>query len=272
MSSSIKKIKKKSSHPNTKKNTYDNIKKSKDPYAKARGDSPMTIVDHLSEFRSRILVILIIFTIFTVFGFISLSEPLYNFLTAPFTKTGNNLHGFKISTGFMIRFKISMLAAFLSTLPIILFQLWQYIKPAINLNDRIFIKILIGSSIILFYGGIAFTLFYLIPFSVPILLEFFTKNMKIIIDVENYFNLLLSFSLWMAVFFELPIIVTILTKIGILTPKFMIKYRRHAIVIIVIIAGVITPADVWSQIMVAVPLMALYEASILLSKMISHKK
>jgi len=241
------------------------------PSSEERGDKPMSVVGHLDEFRSRILISLASVIILTIVGF-SFSDYLLNFLNEPFLETGQKLNIFNLTGGFVLRLKASVVAALLLSFPIIIFQIWRFIRPAISKKDRNFSRLSLLASILLFYGGMAFVFYGLLPFAIKMLLSFIGQEMLSTIGANDYMSFIFLFSLAMGFLFELPIVVMILTKIGLLSSHFLIQKRKYAVVIIWVIAALITPADILSQILVAVPLMFLYEISIFISKFISIRK
>ncbi len=243
-----------------------------DPEALERGDVPMSFVDHLGEFRSRILIIFITFFILTVAAFIFSDELLY-VINKPYTDTGLKLNVFKLAEGFMMRLKVSAIAAFVVGLPFIIFQVWRFILPAITKKDRMFSRIALFSSILLFYAGVSFVYFLLMPFTVKMLLSFIAKDISSVIGASEYINFVFLFCFLMGVLFEFPILVMILTRIGLITPYFLSNNRKWAIVIIFVLSAGITPTtDILTQSLVAIPLWALFEGSIIVSKMTAIRK
>ncbi len=243
-----------------------------DPEALARGDTPMSFVDHLGEFRSRLLICVIVFMILIIAGFVFSDELLY-FINKPYTDTGLKLNVFKLSEGFMMRLKVAAIAALVAGLPFIVFQVWRFILPAIAKGDRWFGRIALIASIALFYTGVAFVYFLLMPFTVKMLLSFVAKDITSVIGASEYISFVFLFCFLMGVLFEFPIIIMILTRIGIVTPHFLSSNRKWAIVIIFIISAVITPTqDILTQSLVTVPLWLLYESSIVISKMTLVRK
>ncbi len=236
-----------------------------DPDAQSRGDDPMSVVDHLDEFRSRIMIILGTLIVLTIVSF-TFSEYIIDFLNQPFVDTGKKLNIFKLMGGFIIRLKASAVVALLLTIPLIFFHIWRFIVPAINKDDRRFSRLSLLSAILLFYGGMSFVFFLLVPMAIRVLLTFIPDAMLGTIGADDYMSFVFLFSIAMGILFELPIAVLILTRIGILTPGFLIAKRKYAIVAIFVIAALITPQDPLSQIMVAVPLWFLYEFSIVISR------
>lgn len=242
-----------------------------DPAALDRGDEPMSVVGHLDEFRSRIMIILATLIILTIISF-TFSEYIIDFLNRPFVETGKQLNIFKLMGGFIIRLKASAVVALLLTVPLIFFHLWRFIMPAISKDDRTFSRLSLTSAILLFYGGMAFVFFLLVPMAIKVLLTFIPDAMLGTIGADDYMSFVFLFSIAMGVLFELPIAVLILTRIGILTPAFLITKRKYAIVAIFVIGALITPQDPLSQIMVAIPLWFLYEFSIFVSRFTLMRK
>ena len=243
-----------------------------DPEAIDRGDIPMRFVDHLGELRSRIIISVIVFFILTVAGFI-FSDELLHFINKPYTDTGLKLNVFRLSEGFVMRLKVSAIAALIVGLPFLIFQVWRFILPAITKKDRMFTRISLVSSILLFYGGVAFVYFLLMPLTVKVLLSFIAKDITSVMGASEYISFVFLFCFLLGVLFEFPIIIMILTRIGIVTPYFLSHNRKWAFVIIFLISAVITPSqDILTQVIVAIPLMLLFETSIVISKMTTVRK
>jgi len=242
-----------------------------DPEASTRGDNPMTVVDHLDEFRSRILIVLGVLITLTFINFY-FSEHIVNYINKPFLSTGNKLNVFKLTSGFIIRLKASAGTAILMTFPLMIFHIWRYIVPAIDKKERMFSRISLIASVFLFYSGVAFVFFLILPLMIEILLSFIPSEMLSTIGADDYLSFIFLFCLAMGIVFELPIIILVLTKIGIITPAFLISKRKVALVIIWVFAAFITPPDPLSQSLVAIPLMFLYEISIFISRFIVIRK
>lgn len=231
----------------------------------------MTVVDHLDEFRHRFLISLIVLVCFTAASFY-LSDFILKFVSGPFLKTGKALNIFTMTGGFIARLKTSAVAALLISLPVFIYHVWKYIEPAIEVPARRGIKLSLAGALLLFYAGISFVFFIVLPFTVSMLISFIDGNMIPTIEADDYLSFIFLFCLAMGIVFELPIFVMIFTKIGILSPQYLIAKRKYAIVIIWIMAAVITPPDALSQIIIAIPVMLLYEVSIRVSRYVIIKK
>jgi sec-independent protein translocase protein TatC len=244
-----------------------------DNTADERGDEPMSIVGHLSELRTRLIVSLTSTTVVTLAGFFLLSDNILAIINKPFLKTGLKLSVFSLSEGFVIRAKAALIAGILICFPIFVYEIWRYIVPAIGKKDRKFIRGSVIAAIFLMYSGIILTYLFLLPIAIKMLLSFTPENMNNIIEAGKYLSFVFLFCLAMGFMCELPIFIMILTKLGIITPEILIKKRKYAIVLIWIFAAILTPGpDVLSQTLVAVPIMLLYEISIIISKIIVKRK
>lgn len=252
-------------------NTPELIKTDTEPVQAKTGGS-FNMIQALDKFRSSLLMLLIIFVIFTCAAFY-FSDFLLYFINKPFLESGNKLNIFTLMGGFMIKFKISAATAVFFLMPVIILQIWRIIIPSIAKKNRMFSRLTVLSAIILFYSGVCFVFFILLPAAIKVMLSFVGSDMISTIGADNYFGFILFFSLSMGVLFEVPVIILVLTRMGIVTPEFLSKKRRYAIVAIWIIAAVITPQpDPLSQSMVGVPLMLIYEISIIISRLVAKRR
>jgi len=269
-------------------------------FNKNRNDvSQMSFWGHIDALRGHLFRSVVVVVIFAVILFCFpeflfdtvLFGPLKDdFLTyRAFCKLGNMLnvgddlcfghYTFKLqSLGLADQFTSQMWIAFIGGLmlaaPYILFEVWKFIKPALKEKEKRASTGFIISSSFLFISGILFSYFIIVPLTVN-----FLGNYKVSAMVENnftmdsYISTVTTLSLATGIVFELPVIVYFLSRFGLMTPEFMRKYRKHAVVVILIVAAVVTPSpDVTSQMLVAFPLYILYEASIFVSKYVVKKK
>lgn len=173
----------------------------------------------------------------------------------------------KLAGQFMMHILVSLIAGLIISFPYVFYEFWSFIAPALHGNERKYAKGAVFYSSLLFILGVTFGYFLISPLTVH-----FLGSYRVSPEVENKINLISYVStmssvvLASGVIFELPVVVFFLTKIGLVTPEFMRKYRRHSLVAILIVAAIITPPDVFSQILVAIPLIVLYEISIFISR------
>ncbi len=167
----------------------------------------------------------------------------------------------------------SITAGFILAFPYILWEIWKFIKPGLYPKERKSAKSFIIISSFLFFVGILFGYYVITPLSVNFLGAYrVADEVKNNIDLASYIGLLRASVLSAGLIFEMPIIIFFLTKMGLVTPEFLRKYRKYTLVIVLILAALITPPDVISQVIVAIPMMILYEISITISKVIIRKE
>jgi sec-independent protein translocase protein TatC len=168
---------------------------------------------------------------------------------------------------------VSLIAGLIVAFPYVFYQFWGFVAPALHENERMHARGAIFSCSVLFLIGILFGYYIILPFSVHFLGTYQVSSQVINqINITSYISNVSSVVLASGLVFELPVVVYFLARIGILTASFMRKYRRHAIIVILIIGAIITPPDVLSQILVSIPLYALYEASIFIAARIEKKR
>jgi sec-independent protein translocase protein TatC len=163
-------------------------------------------------------------------------------------------------------------AGFILGFPYILWELWKFISPALYEKERKNAKLFIFIASILFFIGVLFGYFIIVPMSVNFFATFSISSViKNEFNIDSYISLIKTSVIACGLFFELPIIIYFLTKLGLVTPQFLRKYWKYAVVIILIVAAIVTPPDVVSQVIVAIPMLLIYEISILISVLV-HKK
>jgi sec-independent protein translocase protein TatC len=166
-----------------------------------------------------------------------------------------------------------VLAGFILSFPYILWEVWKFIGPALYEKEKKNAKVFVFSSSLLFFLGVIFGYFVVIPMSVNFVATFTVSDVvKNQFTLDSYMGMVKTSILASGLFFELPIIIYFLTKLGLVTPEFLRKYWKYAVVIILIVAAIVTPPDVVSQTIVAIPMLIIYEVSILISKIVVLNK
>jgi sec-independent protein translocase protein TatC len=175
---------------------------------------------------------------------------------------------------FMMHIKISFLTGFICAFPFLIWEVWRFVKPGLYETESRYTEGIVFFTSFLFLVGVAFSYFVLVPFSVNFFATYtISESVTNMFTITDYISFLTIFLLSCGLIFELPMIVYFLSKIGILTPAFMREYRRHAIVVLMITAAVITPtADVGTMMLVFVPLYFLYEISIFISAAVERNR
>lgn len=230
----------------------------------------MTFLEHLEELRWRILKSLGAIALITVVAFAN-ANRIIAFLTAPALALDEPvvLQALKVSDMFMVQIIASLLVGLVLASPVVIFQVWRFVAPAVGRSSKILTLSIVLFGSLFFLSGITFGYLVMLPFS----LRFFTSLGGDL--VENNFSIhsYLGYAAWMllaaGLVFQLPVISFMLTRIGLLTPAFLRHYRRYALVGILVFSAILTPPDPLSQVLMAVPLLGLYEFSILISRIFS---
>ena len=268
--------------------------KSKDN--KKSPEKVMTFWDHLDELRLHILRSLVAIVVLAIIAFLNreivfdliiLGPSTSDFITNRYLcKLGELLSisalciddmklqiiNIKMSGQFLTHMYISIVAGFILSFPYILWEIWRFVRPAMHSTERKYSQGGVFISTILFLIGIAFSYFIIVPLTVNFLGTYqVSHEVTNQISLSSYISTVVSVTFAVGVVFELPILVYFLTKIGVLTPMFMKKNRRYMYVILLILSAVITPPDMFSQILVVFPLIGLYEVSIGVSNRIYKK-
>jgi sec-independent protein translocase protein TatC len=238
---------------------------------KESGDVEMSFLDHIEELRWRIIYSLIGIVIFTIVAWVFIN-PLIEILLKPARDAHASLQNLRPFGQLFLYFQVAIIIGIVASIPNIFYQLWKFIAPALKKSERKYILRIVFFSTFCFLAGIAFAYFVMLPMAMKFAAQFGTEEIKNEFAIDEYMSIIISIMLSAGVVFELPMVSFFLSKLGILSPKFMRKYRRHAIVIIMVLAAILTPGtDPVSQVILAVPLVLLYEISIFISK-ISYKK
>ena len=235
----------------------------------------MSFIEHLEELRWRIIKIVssillggIVTFFFIDFFLYLLLLPLENIES----KNSVNLQVLSVQGMFIIKWSIALIGGIILSIPVITYQLWKFVSPGLYANERGFILPLVLFSFLSFISGILFSYLILIPYC----LNFFASLSGDVVlnnfSINHYFSFITWLLLGSGLVFQLPVISFLLSIIGLLTPAFMRHYRRHSIVVIFILSSFITPPDPVSMIVMAFPLIILYEISIGVSWLVDRNK
>ncbi|WP_343742650.1 twin-arginine translocase subunit TatC [Herbaspirillum huttiense] len=226
-----------------------------------------TFISHLIELRSRIVkaaaVVLVVFLCLMPFAahiFDVLAAPMIHALPA-----GSKMIATGVITPFLIPIKVTMLVAVLIALPWVLYQLWAFVAPGLYAHEKRLIAPLVISSSLLFVAGVAFCYFFVFGVVFPFINNFAPKSVSVAPDIDSYVDFVLTMFVAFGVTFEVPVIVIVLVRMGLVPLAKLKQIRPYVIVGAFIIAAVVTPPDVMSQLMLAVPLVLLYEVGLLVA-------
>jgi len=269
-----------------------------------KGEGEMSFLEHLEELRWHIIRSIVAIIVFMIIAFIFKNILFDHIVLAPSHSTfvtnrllcefGHylaqrlnfsnpdilcintkhlNLISIKMAGQLTTHITVAMVAGLILAFPFVIREFWLFFKPALHTNEAQHARGAVLASTLLFFTGVLFGYFLLAPLSIHFLTSYeISPDVVNQINVRSFIGTLTSICLATGLVFELPIIAFFLTKIGIITPTFMRKYRKHAIVVIFIVAAIITPPDVFSQTLVAIPLLILYEVSILVSARVMKQK
>jgi len=236
-------------------------------------NSSMPFLDHLEELRWRLVKSFGSVLVGAVITFYFI-DSLIDFLIQPTQNlaTPMDLQVLKVQGMFMIKWGIALIGGFVLAIPVLTYQIWKFIAPGLYMNERRYVAPLIIFTYLSFLIGLTFAYTVTIPFS----LEFFTsvgmEGIQNNFSINYYFNFITWIMIGSGLIFELPVSVFILSVFGLLTPAFMGHYRRHAIVVVLILSAFITPPDPVSLVLMSIPLMLLYELSIGVSWLVNRNK
>lgn len=224
----------------------------------------MSFWDHLEELRRRLIWSVVGIVIGTAVAAIFADFIVNKFLLLPavHTKPPLKIQNLKPYGQMVLYMEIIFVAGLIASIPNTLYQLWKFVEPALYPNERKYISAIVAFSTFFFLLGGAFAYYILIPNALKFFAVFGSPYIENIIDVQSYFGFVTGIILASGIVFELPMLSYFLAKIGILNAGFLRKYRRHAVVVILLVAAFITPPDILSWIMMSVPLYVLYEISI----------
>lgn len=229
-------------------------------------EGTMSITAHLEELRSRIIKSLLSVAAGSGVAYFFL-DSITKFLTAPVGK----LYYMQPGEAFFTYLKIDIVAGFLIALPIIFFHVWKFFLPALTQSERAVLGVLVPASVILFFIGLAFAFFLILPIALKFFMGFSSEDLQTMFSFQNYFDFVITFLLPFGFVFELPLVVIVLAQLGILTSEFLGKYRRIIFFTAFVLGALITPPDVISQVSLALPVILLYETGYRIVKHILRK-
>ena len=234
-------------------------------------DDKMPFLEHLGELRTRIMRALIALLVGTVIG-LPFSQYLIDWLARPVTKLGYELVFTAPAEAFWVQMKVGIIAGLFVAAPAILWQVWAFIAPGLHQHEKKYAApfVIIGS--LLFLVGGAFSLFVVTPYALTFLLGYARPGLKPMITIENHIDFLLKFTLAFGAVFELPLLITLAARMGVVTAKMLAKNRKYAILGAFIIGAVLTPTpDAFNQTLMAGPLIILYEVGIVCARIFGRR-
>jgi sec-independent protein translocase protein TatC len=225
----------------------------------------MGFMEHVVELKKRLVVVAVFFAVAFVFGMFVAKPLIVYFEHAP-TAQPFTLNAFRVTDPMFIYLEFALIVAIVLTAPLFLYELWAFISPGLYEHERRITLAYIPITVLLFFAGVAFSYFVLFPYVIHFMIEL-SKDMDIqqTIGIHQYFTFLLQITIPFGFVFQLPMLAMFLTRLGVINPRFLRKIRKYAYFVLLVVAGLITPPDVVSQLIVMAPLVVLYEISIVVS-------
>ncbi|AXE93710.1 twin-arginine translocase subunit TatC [Paraburkholderia sp. 22099] len=246
-----------------------------DPQHKQDEGTEETFISHLVELRDRIiragLAVIVVFV-----GLVYWAPDIFRLLARPLMmnlpKDGKMIVT-DVTGSFFVPMKVTMLVAFVIALPIVLYQIWAFVAPGLYQHEKKLVGPLVGSSYTLFLCGMAFAYFVVFPTIFRVMAHYNAPlGAEMTTDIDNYLSFVLTMFIAFGVTFEVPIVVVLLVRMNVLTIKKLKEIRPYVIVGAFVISAVVTPPDVFSQLILAIPLVILYEAGIIAARLIVGKQ
>ena len=235
-------------------------------------DGTMSVSGHLKELRNRIIVCLVCLAV-SFLVCLHFSSDFVNLLTQIGKQYGYNFVYISPQELLLQYISVSLVMSVVVTFPVIIYQIWAFIQPGLKDNENSLLVATLISGLIFFVLGVLFAYKIMLPFMLRFLIELSRgSDVRASVSVAQYITFLMTIFLVLGLVFELPIVAVILTELGLIKTSWMKKGRRVVIVLIFFIAAVITPPDIVSQVMVAVPMIGLYELSIVICSVLEKRK
>lgn len=228
----------------------------------------MSFLEHLEELR-RTLVVMGVLAVAATCGAWFVSGQILELLVTPDL---GQVHYFGPTEGFMIRFKVSLVVGLMVAFPLLLWQLWRFVSPGLFHRERRAVIPVLVSSTALFYAGVAFAYVGVVPKTVAFFMSFAGDALQPMINVTQYFGFVSRFCLAFGVVFQLPLVIVLLAALGIVSPGRLWRTWRYGIIAIFVTSAWLTPPDVVSQVMLGVPVVVLYVASMLLAVVFARRR
>jgi sec-independent protein translocase protein TatC len=245
-----------------------------EPENEPEGDREQTFLEHLVELRSRLLKASLSVLV-VLLALLPFSQKLYSLLAEPLTSRlpeGSSMIAIEVASPFLTPFKFSMLLALILSIPVVLYQVWAFIAPALYRHERRLAKPLLYTSVLLFYAGCAFAYFFVFPTVFGFFTSVAPEGVAVMTDINKYLDFVMTLFLAFGITFEVPIATIILVATGITTVEKLVSWRGYVVVGAFAVAMVLTPPDVISQTLLAVPMWLLFELGLVMSRVLLPKR
>jgi len=234
-------------------------------------ESRMSFMEHLGELRTRLMRSLLALLVGLGIA-LPFSQQIMDYLAKPARDTNHNLVFLSLTEAFWVQMKIGLIVGLFVASPAVLWQIWRFISPGLHVHERKYAAPFVIIGTLLFVGGGAFSLKVVTPFAIQFLLSYERPGLQAMISIGSYIDFLLKFTLAFGAVFELPLVITILARLGVVSPATLAKNRKYAILGAFIAGAVLTPTpDMFNQTLMAGPLILLYEVGIICARIFGKR-
>ncbi|MGI9346155.1 MAG: twin-arginine translocase subunit TatC [Gammaproteobacteria bacterium] len=235
-------------------------------------DEPQTLIAHLSELRYRLLMAAAGIAVF-ILVLLPFSSSVYELVSLPIRNLlpeGSSMIATEVAAPFLAPIRLSIYIAVLLAMPWILYQLWAFIAPALYRSEKIIGATLLPLSILLFYAGIAFCWYLILPLLFSLFITAAPEGVTVMTDINSYLNFVLRFALTFGLAFQTPIVVIALITLGVVSAKRLAHMRPYIVIGCLVSGMLLTPPDVVSQLVLAIPIWTLFELGLLLGRLLTY--
>jgi sec-independent protein translocase protein TatC len=229
-----------------------------------------TFMSHLFELRTRLMRAII--TVLVVFACLfPWAKDIYALLAAPLLNVlpeGASMIATDVTGTFLVPLKVTLMGAFLVALPVVLYQMWAFVAPGLYQHEKRLIVPLLASSVVLFFVGMAFAYFVVFPVAFGFFAGYTPAGVQMMTDIDKYLSFVMGMFIAFGITFEVPVVLIVLVRLGVVSLEKLREARPYTTVGAFIVAAVVTPPDVVSQLLLAVPLVLLYELGLLLARFV----
>ncbi|MBR7002289.1 MAG: twin-arginine translocase subunit TatC [Neisseriaceae bacterium] len=237
-------------------------------------DSEQPLVEHLIELRYR-LIRIALGIILVLLCLLPFAQKIYTLIALPLLQAlpaGNTMIATDVISPFFVPLKVALLAAFVISLPHTLYHIWAFVAPALYKHEKRLIMPLLVSSVLLFFVGMAFAYFFVFPTVFKFMARVSPEGVNMATDIDKYLSFVLGLFVAFGAAFEVPVAVVLLHRFGVISLKTLQSARPYVVIGAFVIAAIITPPDIISQVMLAIPLLLLYEVGLMACKMFQRKE
>ncbi len=236
-------------------------------------DQELSLIDHLLELRNRLIRAVAAIAVVMI-AMVPFARQLYSIVSEPLVSRlpeGASMIAIDVASPFFAPFKLVLILALLVAMPYVIYQVWAFVAPGLYQHEKRIAKPLLGAATVLFYLGCLFAYFIVMPVVFGFITKIAPEGVEVMTDINRYLDFVLVMFLAFGLSFEVPVVTVVLVAIGVVTPDGLAKARGYVVVGVFFVAMLITPPDMISQTLLALPVWALYELGIVFSRMVQPR-